>query len=119
MSLTTVFCVIFAEDWNWDMYYNIITFGTKAHYYSIFFIVVFAFGNYVLFALFTAILLSHFDEEAGDEDDSSEVVTTRASEKAKPNIFKRIFSKQTLVVIKREFINMFGKNLAKKPENEN
>lgn len=117
-SLTTVFCVIFAEDWNWDMYANILTFGTSLHYYAIFFIVVFAFGNYVLFALFTAILLSHFDSEGTDDDDEvDEGMSTTASELAKPNIFKRIFSKETGRAICAEFESMFGaRPLAKKPE---
>ena len=70
LSLTTVFCVIFAEDWNWTMYRNVVTFGTNLHAYAVFFIIVFAFGNYVLFALFAAILLSHF--ECGEEEEEEE-----------------------------------------------
>lgn len=115
-SLTTVFCVIFAEDWNWSMYKNILAFGTQLHYYAMYFIAVFAFGNYVLFALFTAILLSHFDSEATEEDEEDDGKSTTASEAAKPNICKRIFSKETLIAIKAEFYSMFGaRPLAKKP----
>jgi hypothetical protein len=80
LSLTTVFCVIFAEDWNWTMYRNVVTFGTNLHAYAVFFIIVFAFGNYVLFALFAAILLSHFEggeeeeEEESDEEEADEEI---------------------------------------------
>lgn len=72
LSLTSVFCVIFAEDWNWTMYKNVVPFGTQLHYYAVFFIIVFAFGNYVLFALFAAILLSHFEGGDGEEEPEDE-----------------------------------------------
>lgn len=98
------------------MYKNILAFGTQLHYYAMYFIIVFAFGNYVLFALFTAILLSHFDSEATEEDEEDDGKSTTASEAAKPNICKRIFSKETGNAIKAEFYSMFGaRPLAKKP----
>jgi len=127
LSLTTVFCVIFAEDWNWDMYYNVVPFGVNLHYYAMFFIVVFAFGNYVLFALFAAILLSHFEgseeeEEDGEVTDESDEGDMEAYveklDKEKPNLFKRIFSKETANSIKNGFIDMFGKKLRKQPPPE-
>lgn len=101
------------------MYANILTFGTQLHYYAIYFVIVFAFGNYILFALFTAILLSHFDSEAVEEEEEDENATTTASEAARPNIFKRIFSKETGLAIKAEFFSMFGaRPLAKKPNDQ-
>jgi len=56
------------------MYRNIVPFGTSLTYYAIFFIIVFAFGNYVLFALFAAILLSHFEANDEEEDEEEEDV---------------------------------------------
>jgi hypothetical protein len=109
--------VIFAEDWNWTMYRNVVTFGTQLHYYAIFFIIVFAFGNYVLFALFAAILLSHFEggeEEPEEESEEEEAEgSPNAKEEAPPkkNICKRIFSRETGEKIVSEFIDMFGKKL--------
>lgn len=122
LSLTTVFCVIFAEDWNWDMYYNVVTFGVKLHYYATFFIIVFAFGNYVLFALFAAILLSQFDappeEEKEFEDSEDEAPVKSKYDEPKKSLFRRIFSKETAYAIKDTFIDFFGKRLRKKPEPE-
>ena len=84
-----MFCVIFAEDWNWDMYKNVVPFGVNLHYYAMFFIIVFAFGNYVLFALFAAILLSHFEgdpeEDEGEnesEEEGAEASVSRNSDRA-------------------------------------
>jgi hypothetical protein len=119
LSLTTVFCVIFAEDWNFDMYWNIVTFGVNLHYYAIFFVIVFAFGNYVLFALFAAILLSHFEggeEEEGEEEDSEEEEEVEQEQQPKKSLLKRIFSKETAVKIRSEFMDMFGKKPYVKPE---
>ena len=127
LSLTSVFCIIFAEDWNWTMYKNIVPFGTSLHYYAVFFIIVFAFGNYVLFALFAAILLSHFDgdgsEEGEDEDieeeegeGEKELDLDAPPPPVKPNICKRIFSKDTAIAIKNGFIDMFGRKLRERQD---
>lgn len=119
MSLTTVFCVIFAEDWNFDMYKNVVPFGTSLHYYAIFFIIVFAFGNYVLFALFAAILLSHFDDEAVEEKEEEESKEPEEfEEKGKKGFCARLFSQETYESIKWGFIDMFGKRLREKPTPE-
>ena len=77
----------------------------------------FAFGNYVLFALFAAILLSHFEggeEEAEEESEEEEAEGSQnAKEEAPPkkNICKRIFSRDTGEKIVSEFIDMFGKKI--------
>lgn len=121
-----MFCIIFAEDWNWTMYKNIVPFGTQLHYYAVFFIIVFAFGNYVLFALFAAILLSHFDGDGSEEDEDEDIEEEGEGEKeldvdappppVKPNICKRIFSKDTGIAIKNGFIDMFGRKLRERQD---
>lgn len=120
LSLTTVFCVIFAEDWNWDMYVNIVPFGVNLHYYAMFFLIVFVFGNYVLFALFAAILLSHFegggdDEEEEEEESEIEGYLEEFDEsKQKKGLRSRLCSREALQSIKAGFIDMFGKKLRNK-----
>lgn len=119
MSLTTVFCVIFAEDWNFDMYKNVVPFGTSLHYYAMFFVIVFAFGNYVLFALFAAILLSHFDSDEADEEEEEEEAKEPdefdESSNKKKGFCARLFSQETYESLKWGFIDMFGKRLREKP----
>lgn len=74
LALTCCFCVIFAEDWNWDMYYNIVGFGTKRYAYLPYWVVLFFFGNYILFFLFTAILLSYFDSDEAEEEETEDTL---------------------------------------------
>jgi hypothetical protein len=84
----------------------------QLHYYAMFFVVVFAFGNYVLFALFAAILLSHFDSDEAEEDE--EEVPEEFNETPKKGCCARTFSRETYESIRWGFIDMFGKRLREK-----
>ena len=69
-ALTTVFIVIIGEDWQHVMYKFVRALSVNAAWY---FVVVFVMGNFMLLSLFTAILLSNFDDigeaaEAVDEE---------------------------------------------------
>ena len=69
-SLVTVFQIIGGENWNEVMYTGIDGKGWTA---TIYFVSLFMFGNYVLLNLFLAILLSHFEVEVDEEDESVHV----------------------------------------------
>jgi hypothetical protein len=109
-ALTTCFVVIFAEDWCWKMYHNIVPFGVHMHYYSIFFVILYAFGGYVLFALFAAILLSHFDDD-GVDDDEEEVEAYIEEFESERSFWQRLFSHETAESIRAGFVDMFGRKL--------
>ena len=70
-ALTTIFIVIIGEDWQGIMYmYSKVVKedGSSAYVTStIFFVCVMSIGNFILLALFTAILLQKFEEEHKEE----------------------------------------------------
>ena len=69
-ALTTIFIVIIGEDWQWVMYMysKVVTEDGTSMYIpsTIFFVLVMSIGNFILLALFTAILLQKFEEEYQD-----------------------------------------------------
>lgn len=98
------------------MYKNVVPFGVNLHYYAMFFIIVFAFGNYVLFALFAAILLSHFEgdpEEDEGENESEEEGAEEEEEEVKEK--QGFFSRKTWLAIRYAFIDNCGKRLRNDP----
>lgn len=72
-AITTVFIAIIGEDWNWTMYQWVRAYSvgsTVSYYIAIFFfLLLMIFGNIVLFSLFTAVLLSAFEEKDEDEEE--------------------------------------------------
>ena len=69
LAMNTVFVIIMADGWNTIMYYNILPFGDKWPKYSIYFVILFIIGHYLIFNIFTAMLINHFEEECDDEFD--------------------------------------------------
>jgi hypothetical protein len=71
-AVTTVFIVALGEDWPGIMYNY-----TRVFNYSpmiiLYFIITYSIGNFMLLSLFTAVLLSRFEDNGdGDEDDEEE-----------------------------------------------
>ena len=66
----TVFIVIVGEDWNWVMYVFVRAIGNDSrfwYYMAItYFMLIVILGNFMLFSLFTAILLENFEGDMKD-----------------------------------------------------
>ena len=67
-ALHTVFIVFMSDGWNIVMYNNTSPFGENWGYYAMYFVILFMLGTKIMTGLFTAILLSHFDEDSGAEE---------------------------------------------------
>ena len=87
LSMNTIFVIIMGDGWNVVMYENTIGTGATWAPYAIFFVILFTLGNKIMLSLFTAILLSNFDDD-GEGDEPKE----ENDGKPKPNIFLRIFN---------------------------
>ena len=111
LGMNSIFIIIMADGWNWVMYDNIASFEGNRQIYSIFFVLAFTFLHSVLLSLFTAILLSNFDEdeEEDKEEDKEENQDEDGKKKIeKPNICVRIFNKNTLMQILNQLKDAFG-----------
>jgi len=79
-ALITVFIIILGEDWPGVMYNYVRVYdikdpsGAAGWASSIFFMLSFMIGNFLLLSLFVAILLQNFEESPEDEDEDTESI---------------------------------------------
>ena len=142
-ALTTIFLVIIGEDWQAVMYmYSKVVQEDGSSMYNtstIFFVCVMSIGNFILLALFTAILLQKFEEEYQDQLLKKEIKhkeklrkqeslgsALTASAKGKPKCCSLEGVKFRCQKVNRVFQDMFGgrfdhgilkKEINKKPGN--
>lgn len=64
--MQSVFIIIIGEDWNTVMYDHI---RNNSNIFSLYFVALLVFGNFILLSLFTAILLQNFESNEEDECD--------------------------------------------------
>jgi len=79
-ALITVFIIILGEDWPGVMYNYVRVYdvgennsGAAGWAISIFFILIFMIGNFLLLSLFVAILLQNFEDKDEDVDEEEDV----------------------------------------------
>lgn len=104
--MTTVFIIIFGEDWNWSMYqyvrsveHNSLTYHFTLFYFSMLIIV----GNFVMMTVLTGILMREFDSEIETGFDLNKSI-------AKVSIFtkvKKFFSKKKMKSLILNIKNLF------------
>jgi len=128
-ALITVFIIILGEDWPGVMYnyvrvYDLLdSTGAYGWAISLFFILSFMIGNFLLLSLFVAILLQNFEEKEvhKDEDDEEECVDKKLSDSAMygsqlnssefPVVQKKSFHQkmgEIWIVLQYEYIAAFG-----------
>jgi hypothetical protein len=64
-SMTTIFQILTGENWNEVMY---ITINQTSWVAAIYFVTLIVIGNYIIFNLFLAILLQHFQANDDEEE---------------------------------------------------
>lgn len=89
LAMNTIYLITMTDKWNFIMYNHLLPTGETWPAYSIFFVIVQAFGSKVMLALFTAILLENFtsDTDAVELETSLDKSDTQSNKSFKRPVF--------------------------------
>ena len=89
-AITSVFIVTLGEDWPGVMY-NYTRVYNHSWLIMLYFIITYSIGNFMLLSLFTAVLLSRFEESNDDEDEKEATFEEEKNDENSSKLHKKPF----------------------------